>query len=194
MRGAVDGLGSPFPLGEQLPSVYADDEFAQRFVTGLDDLFAPLLSVLDNFPAYLRPELAPSDFVAWLGGWVGAELSGDESDPDLRAAVAGAAGLHRYRGTVHGLAEAVRLGFGIEPRDPRERRHGLVGAPARAAARGAGAVPGGPAHRRAGPLGRSGPAAGAGRRGPAGAHPVLRRRRRILKGCGTRRCPPISVS
>ena len=116
MRGAVDGLGSPFPLGAQLPSVYADDEFAQRFVTGLDDLFAPLLSVLDNFPAYLRPELAPSDFVAWLGGWVGAELSGDESDPDLRAAVAGAAGLHRYRGTVHGLAEAVRLGFGIEPR------------------------------------------------------------------------------
>jgi len=24
--------------------------------------------------------------------------------------------MHRHRGTVHGLAEAVRLGFGIEPR------------------------------------------------------------------------------
>ncbi|MEY9886943.1 phage tail-like protein [Catenulispora sp. MAP12-49] len=116
MRGAADGLGTPFPLGEQLPSVYADDDFAQRFVAGLDDLFAPMLSVLDNLAAYLRPELAPPDFVGWLGGWVGAELSGDESDPDLRAAVSGAAALHRYRGTVHGLAEAVRLGFGIQPR------------------------------------------------------------------------------
>ena len=116
MRGAVDGLGTPFPLGEQLPSVYADDEFAQRFVGGLDDLFAPLLSVLDNLAAYLRPELAPSDFVSWLGSWIGAELSGDESDADLRAAVAGAAGLHRHRGTAHGLSEAIRLGFGIVPR------------------------------------------------------------------------------
>jgi phage tail-like protein len=116
MRGAVDGLGSPFPLGEQLPSVYADDDFAQRFVGGLDDLFAPMLSVLDNIAAYLRPELAPSDFVSWLGGWVGAELSGDESDPDLRAAVSGAAALHRHRGTVHGLAESIRLGFGVTPR------------------------------------------------------------------------------
>ncbi|MBS2537014.1 phage tail protein [Catenulispora sp. NF23] len=115
MRGAVDGLNSPFPLGEQLPSVYADDDFAQRFVGGLDDLFSPLLSVLDNLAAYLRPELAPSDFVAWLGTWVGAELSGDESDESLRAAVAGAAAMHRHRGTLHGLAEAVRLGFGIEP-------------------------------------------------------------------------------
>jgi phage tail-like protein len=115
MRGAVDGLVSPFPIGELLPSVYGEDEMALRFTTALDDLFAPLLSVLDCLPAYFDPALAPADFVSWLGGWVGAELAGDEPDEVLRRTVGGVATAHRLRGTVGGVAEAIRLAFGVVP-------------------------------------------------------------------------------
>jgi phage tail-like protein len=115
VRGAIDGLASPHPLGAQLPAVFAEDDMAQRFVAGLDDLFAPLLSALECSEAYLSPSLAPPDFVAWLGDWVGAELRGDEPEWRLRDTVSSAVMLHRLRGTRRGLATAVRLAFGVEP-------------------------------------------------------------------------------
>jgi phage tail-like protein len=115
MRGAVDGLATPFPLGGQLPSVYAEDDMAQRFTQGLDDLLAPFLAVLDCLPSYFDPRLAPDDFVAWLGTWLGAEVTGDEPEQTLRTMVAGSARVHRLRGTAAGVREAVRLAFGVEP-------------------------------------------------------------------------------
>lgn len=115
MRGACDGLASPFPLGRELPSVYGEDGMALRFSTALDDLLAPLLCVLDCLAAYFDPALAPADFVAWLGGWVGVEVTGDEPEDTLRRMVAGAAAAHRLRGTARGVSEVVRLAFGVVP-------------------------------------------------------------------------------
>ncbi|GGM03696.1 tail protein [Streptomyces fumigatiscleroticus] len=115
MRGSVDGLGSSAPIGMMLPAVFADDDLAQRFVAGLDEVMAPIHNVLDCLPAYFDPALAPADFTRWLATWVGAETDGTEPDPRLRAAVAAAARLHRIRGTRRGLAEAIRLAFGVEP-------------------------------------------------------------------------------
>jgi phage tail-like protein len=118
MRGAIEGLGSAHPLGARLPAVYAEDHFAQRFAAGLDALLSPLLTVLDCLEAYFRPGTAPNDFVAWLGGWVGVEFIGSglsQSEAVRREAVAVAVALHRRRGTRQGLAEAVRLAFGVVP-------------------------------------------------------------------------------
>ncbi|WP_251095751.1 phage tail protein [Streptomyces sp. Caat 7-52] len=115
MRGSIDGLGSSAPIGMMLPAVFADDDLAQRFVAGLDDVLAPVHGVLDCLDTYFRPSLAPLDFAQWLGDWVGAETEGVESKPLVRAAVAAAAHLHRIRGTRRGLVEAVRLAFGVRP-------------------------------------------------------------------------------
>ncbi|GAA2378856.1 phage tail protein [Streptomyces carpaticus] len=115
MRGSVDGLDSSAPIGPTLPAVFADDDLAQRFVAGLDEVLAPILSVLDCLDAYFTPGLAPEDFTRWLGTWVGAETDGTEPEDRLRLAVGAAAHLHRIRGTRRGLAEAVRLAFGAEP-------------------------------------------------------------------------------
>ncbi|MEU9955886.1 phage tail protein [Streptomyces sp. NPDC050982] len=115
MRGSVDGLGSSAPIGMMLPAVFADDDLAQRFVGGLDDVLAPILAVLDCLDSYFTPALAPVDFTRWLAGWVGAETDGTEPDDRLRAAVAAAAYLHRVRGTSRGLSEAIRLVFGVAP-------------------------------------------------------------------------------
>ncbi|GHC56042.1 phage tail protein [Streptomyces flavofungini] len=115
MRGSVDGLGSSAPLGMMLPAVFADDDLAQRFVGGIDDVLAPILNVLDCLDSYFDPALTPIDFAQWLSTWVGAETDGTEPEARLRAAVAAAAVLHRVRGTRRGLSEAVRLAFGAEP-------------------------------------------------------------------------------
>ncbi|MEV6793619.1 phage tail protein [Streptomyces sp. NPDC051320] len=122
MRGSVDGLGSSAPLGMMLPAVFADDDLAQRFVAGLDEVLAPIHNVLDCLDAYFTPSLAPADFTRWLGDWVGAETDvadrpglDDDGDAVLRTAVAAAAHLHRIRGTRRGLEEAIRLAFGVDP-------------------------------------------------------------------------------
>ncbi len=114
MRGTLPGLASPFPIGEQLPGLYRDDEFAQRFTGAFDEVLAGAVQVLDCFPAYVDPALAPADFLEWIGSWVGA--TPDETWPleRRRAFVASATELFRMRGTAAGLAAHVAIFTGGE--------------------------------------------------------------------------------
>jgi phage tail-like protein len=114
MRAAIKGLSSPYPIGEMLPALYQEDEFVQRFVAGLDDVLAPVLLTLDCMDAYLDPALAPEDFLDWLASWVA--VPADEGIPVSRRRdlVRQATLLHRWRGTVAGLAAEVRLLTGGE--------------------------------------------------------------------------------
>ncbi|ATL30469.1 secreted protein [Streptomyces formicae] len=114
-RGSIATLGSAHPLDEQLPAVFADDDFVLRFVSGLDVVLAPVFTVLDCLEAYFTPALAPEDFLGWLTDWVGTELDGTEPLVLRRHAVASAVALHRVRGTRRGLAAAVELAFGVRP-------------------------------------------------------------------------------
>lgn len=111
-RAAVPGLPSPHPIGELLPALFADDDFAQRFTAGLDTVLAPVFSTLDNLPAYLQPRLAPPDFLDWLASWVAVETDPAWPLDVRRAVVARAVELHRWRGTRRGLAERLRLVLG----------------------------------------------------------------------------------
>lgn len=110
MRGMVPDLPSSAPLAPRLPAVLQEDAFLQHFLLGFDESLAPVLATLDGLNSYVDPQLAPEDFLAWLAGWVGMEL--DETWPlaRRRQAVMNAAALHRLRGTVRGVAEAVRIG------------------------------------------------------------------------------------
>ncbi|MFK4065475.1 phage tail protein [Streptomyces sp. NPDC029674] len=114
-RGALPQVRSAHPIGEQLPAVFADDDFALRFVSGLDVVLAPVFTVLDSLEAYFTPSLAPEDFLGWLTDWVGTELDGTEPLRTRRYAVASAVDLHRVRGTRRGLSAAVELAFGVRP-------------------------------------------------------------------------------
>ncbi|MEV5274046.1 phage tail protein [Streptomyces werraensis] len=111
MRGSLDGLGSSAPIGAMLPAIFADDDLAQRFVAGLDEVLAPFLVVLDNLDAYFDPALAPLDFTRWLADWVGAETEG--IDPGVDAA--GAAGGGVGAGAVPASTEAGGTGAGSGP-------------------------------------------------------------------------------
>lgn len=112
MRGTVPGLVSVAPVAQQLPAVYQEDEFLQRFVQAFDEALAPIFLTLDTLSCYVDPALAPPDFLAWLGEWVGIEVDDTWSEERRREIIAGAAAIHRRRGTADGVADAVRLVVG----------------------------------------------------------------------------------
>ena len=114
MRGTVPGLENPHPLSLQLPGVYQEDELAQRFLSGLDEVLAPVLTTLDCIDAYLDPRLAPPDFLPWLAGWMGLDLDETWSVSQQRQAVAAAAERHERRGTAAALKEVLELATGQE--------------------------------------------------------------------------------
>ena len=107
VRGRIDGLESPFPILSQLPGVYQEEGFTERFVASFDDGLAPIVSTLDNLASYVDPDLAPEDFLAWLAGWVAVELDDQTRTEDLRRAVRESVPNHRRRGTRAGLREIV---------------------------------------------------------------------------------------
>ncbi|HEY3263330.1 MAG TPA: phage tail protein [Pseudonocardiaceae bacterium] len=111
MRSSVLGLPVALPLGSLLPSIYqSDDEFIMRFMSGLDEVLAPVLSTLDCLTSYVDPRLAPADFLDWLANWVGLEITfGDTDLARMRLAVAEAVRLYRLRGTPAGLREHLEL-------------------------------------------------------------------------------------
>ena len=110
----LPGVPSTAPVFEHLPGVYQEDELLQRFVAAFDDALAPVFVTLDGLAGYVDPALAPADFLDWLCGWVGIEPDDRWSVARRREIVAGAVELHRRRGTLRGIAEAVRLVVGGE--------------------------------------------------------------------------------
>jgi len=109
MRLGLTRLPTPHPIGEQLPAVYAEDDFIQAFTAALDDVLAPVFATLDSFSAYLDPRLAPADFLDWLAHWVALDVDESWTPAQRRELITKAVELHRWRGTRRGLAEHVEL-------------------------------------------------------------------------------------
>jgi phage tail-like protein len=115
MRGLVADLPNPHPLGRALPAVYQEEDgFTIRLTEALDDVLAPILSTLDNLPAYFDARLTPDDFLGWLAGWVAFDLDETWDATRRREAILRAVDLLRRRGTALGLADEVRLVTGAE--------------------------------------------------------------------------------
>jgi phage tail-like protein len=115
MRGSIDGLPTPRPIGAELPAALQEDEFCQRFVSALDEVLAPVFATLDCWDTYLDAQLAPDDFVDWLASWVGVDIDETWSLERRRSLIRDAVALYRIRGTAAGLAAHVRLYAGVTP-------------------------------------------------------------------------------
>lgn len=115
MRGTVDDLESPHPIGLELPALFQDDDVALSFTAGLDTVLAPIFLTLDAIDSYVDPWIAPADFLGWVAEWVSAPW--DEALPDMRqrALVAKATELLGWAGTAKGLADLIELHAGIRP-------------------------------------------------------------------------------
>lgn len=113
-RGTIPGLPSAHRIVDQLPAILQGDEFARRFTGGLDEVLAPVFGVLDALHSYVDPAIAPEDFLAFVAGWVGANLDEDWPLQRRRALVADAAALDAWRGTVTGLRDLLARSFDAE--------------------------------------------------------------------------------
>ncbi|MFI6294780.1 phage tail protein I [Nonomuraea sp. NPDC050790] len=112
-RGAVNGLASAHPMGEQLPAIFTGDN-AQNLTRALDEVLAPVLTTLDCLDSYLDPALTPSDMLPWLAGWVAIGFGEQMREDQRRALVAEAVSLHRGRGTLGALIRLVKTLTGID--------------------------------------------------------------------------------
>lgn len=103
MRGSVPGLPSPHPLGELLPGLYAQDDFAQALCAALDEVLSPVIGTLDNLPAYLDLATAPDDLVPWLARWVGMSFQSPMPVDRQRELLQSAVDLQGWQGTTRGV-------------------------------------------------------------------------------------------
>jgi phage tail-like protein len=115
MRALIEGLETPHPIGLELPGLFHDDDFTQRFTAALDDVLAPIFLTLDAIEAYVDPWLAPDDFLTWLSEWMGIPIEEDLPDRRKRMLVARAAILYGWAGTAKGLADLVEAYTDIRP-------------------------------------------------------------------------------
>lgn len=115
MRAMIEGLETPHPIGMELPGLFHDDDFSQRFTAALDEVLAPIYVTLDAIEAYVDPWLAPEDFLAWLSEWMGIAIDEDLPEERKRTLVARAAELHTWAGTARGLVTLVECYTGIRP-------------------------------------------------------------------------------
>lgn len=113
-RGLVEGLETPWPLVEQLPGIYQEDDFARRLTMAFDEVSAPIFTTLDCIDAYFDPWLTPPDVLEWLASWVGVAF--DELLPleRRRLLTSEAVSLYRVRGTALGLAQYLAIVTGVE--------------------------------------------------------------------------------
>jgi len=102
-RREIPGMISPFPLREQIPAMLQEDPFIVGFLDGLDEVLAPVISVLDSFDAYLDPRLAPLDRVRYLGDWVLASMDDLWTEDKVRRDVSNAASRAKWAGTARAL-------------------------------------------------------------------------------------------
>jgi len=102
-RRDVPGLQSPFPLRTQIPPMLQEDPSIVAFLDGLDELIAPVISVLDSFDAYLDPQIAPLDMVRYMGGWVLASMDDVWTEEIVRRDVSRAAYRAKWAGTERAL-------------------------------------------------------------------------------------------
>lgn len=114
MRGSVDDLATPHPLGGLLPSIYQENDFAMRFTQAFDSVLAPIQLTLDCQDAYFDPDLSPEDILHWLGGWVGLLLDSEWPIERRRTMVHEIVGLYAKRGTAEGMQRLVTLYTGAD--------------------------------------------------------------------------------
>lgn len=100
---------------DHLPGIYSDSDFLARFLLIFESVLGPIERTVDNLPHYFDPGLTPSEFVPWLGSWLGLVLDDRWPEQRRRDLIRAAAELYRWRGTKRGLSEFIRLYTGVTP-------------------------------------------------------------------------------
>lgn len=113
-RRLVPGLKTPFPMINYTSSMLIEDQVAQKICSSLDEVLAPIISVLDCYDSYLDVFLAPMDFVEYMCAWilVNPELGWDQHT--VRKSLAHAIRFYEFRGTARGIRDFLTTVFELD--------------------------------------------------------------------------------
>jgi phage tail-like protein len=113
MRSGVDGLTSPHPLADILPSMLREDDFARSLCAGVDEVLAPVLLTLDTYASYLDPATTPADMVPWLAQWLGLAVDPRTELPRQRHELQTSSEVNAVRGTRRSVELVVESALGL---------------------------------------------------------------------------------
>ncbi len=102
-RKLIPGLQSPFPMINYTSSMLIDDPVAQKICASLDEVLAPIISVLDCYDAYLDAQIAPLDFVRYMCSWILVNPELGWGEDVVRNALSHAIAFYGRRGTAMGI-------------------------------------------------------------------------------------------
>ncbi len=100
---------------QYLPGIFADDDFAGRYLLIFESMFSPIFWTLDHFDLYLTPELAPEEWLHWMTAWFDLLLIPELPIDRKRALLRQCGWLFLRRGTRVGLERLLDLYFGVTP-------------------------------------------------------------------------------
>jgi phage tail-like protein len=98
-------------LRDQLPAIYADNDFTTRLLSGFESVLDPLVGALDNLPEHFDAAYAPRDVLELMTDWLALERDELRSGDERRRILERAPELMRLRGTRAGIELALELAF-----------------------------------------------------------------------------------
>ena len=100
-------------LHNYLPAIYREEpvhaSFLDRWLANFEGLYTNLEDMIDHLPRLLDPRSAPQDALDWLASWLGLVLDPLWTEERRRFFIQYAHELFKWRGTLRGLAMALRV-------------------------------------------------------------------------------------
>ncbi len=116
-------------LIDYLPAIYHEHLFLKEFLLAFERVIydgwksgenkdgevAAFDKILNEIDRYFNADRTDADFLQWLAQWVDLNLDKEWPEDQRRKNIALAMDLYRWRGTVKGLKEYIKIYTGVEP-------------------------------------------------------------------------------
>jgi phage tail-like protein len=92
-----------------LPAVFQDSDFLRRFLLIFEQIWEPMEQRQDEIAMYFDPRTCPASLLDWLASWLDLKINPDWPEGRMRALLADAVELYRWRGTKYGLVRMIEI-------------------------------------------------------------------------------------
>jgi phage tail-like protein len=98
-----------------LPGIFHEGDFLGRYLLIEESIWEPLEQRQDHIDMYFDPRTCPSSFLPWMASWFDLPHHAHWPESRIRARLAQAVDLYRWRGTPYGLVRMIEVTTGVTP-------------------------------------------------------------------------------